>query len=256
MLACSCRFHPSGRHAEPAKIPVHWLGTAGYSKPTRTAAPSRSFVRPPAGRCKYRRRCERAHTKSRFCAKPASASKAPVCHPGSNPGPWPALPAGSRGAQYRAGTCPNPARPAGPAADAKMRHPGRCSKRPSNAGFARSRPAGCAARCPGSARGLRRRGPGGRGAAVRGRGRPRCDWPRSKSPGGRCGRRPQPQQYRPIRRRRQRCFCTRTSTQWRAYIRPSACTRHASHSLRSGVRRTRWCSTWKFAASISRSKVR
>ncbi len=40
------------------------------------------------------------------------------------------------------------------------------------------------------------------------------------------------------------------------YMRPKACIFHASHSLRSGVRPMRWCKTWKFSASISRSKVR
>ena len=37
---------------------------------------------------------------------------------------------------------------------------------------------------------------------------------------------------------------------------PSACTRQASQSLRSGVRLMRWCSTWKLSRSISRSRVR
>ena len=40
------------------------------------------------------------------------------------------------------------------------------------------------------------------------------------------------------------------------YMRPRACIFHASHSLRSGVRAMRWCSTWNWPASISRSSVR
>ena len=42
----------------------------------------------------------------------------------------------------------------------------------------------------------------------------------------------------------------------RCHILPSACTFHASHSLRSGVRLMRCCSTWNFSCSISVSKVR
>ena len=38
--------------------------------------------------------------------------------------------------------------------------------------------------------------------------------------------------------------------------RPRACTFQASQNLRKGVSRTRWCSTGKWADSISRSKVR
>ena len=41
-----------------------------------------------------------------------------------------------------------------------------------------------------------------------------------------------------------------------AQKRPSACIFQASQSLRAGVRATRWVSTGKRAASISRSKVR
>ena len=37
---------------------------------------------------------------------------------------------------------------------------------------------------------------------------------------------------------------------------PSACIFQASHSLRSGVRAMRWCSTRKSLATISRSSVR
>ena len=40
------------------------------------------------------------------------------------------------------------------------------------------------------------------------------------------------------------------------YMRPSACIFQASQNLRSGVSAMRWCSTWKFSASISRSSVR
>ena len=38
--------------------------------------------------------------------------------------------------------------------------------------------------------------------------------------------------------------------------RPSACIFQASQSLRRGVRLMRWCSTWKFSACTSSSKVR
>lgn len=40
------------------------------------------------------------------------------------------------------------------------------------------------------------------------------------------------------------------------HMRPRACTFHASQNLRKGVRRMRWCSTWKLSCSISRSRVR
>ena len=40
------------------------------------------------------------------------------------------------------------------------------------------------------------------------------------------------------------------------HMRPRAWTFHASQNLRKGVRRMRWCSTWKLSCSISRSRVR
>lgn len=40
------------------------------------------------------------------------------------------------------------------------------------------------------------------------------------------------------------------------HTRPSACTFHASHSLRNGGKLMRWLSTAKSLASISRSSVR